>query len=145
VIDTSLTFFFVDMPQGDKPYINSILPHPPILETFGQGQFPWGPIRTDDTNNGGGNYEAARCVNGCLDYTEFGYIAHYLAGDKRLLKSPYNSPLDTPSPFNEPYDPILGQCSCKVVVLPAQEFYESYGIDPDIWLPCWIVSHPASF
>lgn len=131
------------MSRKGNSYLNYISPHPPPLKSIGQGQSPEGLIRIDDTNKGDGTNDAARCVNGCLDATEFGYIAHYFAGDKRLLKTPYNSPLDSPSPFNEPYDPIPGQSSCKVVTVPTKEFYDYYGVDPYIWLPCWIVSSPA--
>jgi len=133
------------MPLNGNPYINFILPHQPLPEHIAQGQFPVDSIRIDDNNDGDGNDDAAGCVNGCLNSKEFGYIAHYLAEDKRSLKSPYVSPSDTPSPFSEPYDPILGQSSCKVVIVPTKEFYDYYVVDPEIWLPCWIVSSSATF
>lgn len=131
--------------RRENPYLNYISPHLPLFKDVEQGQSQEDPIRIFDENEDGSNDAAAGCVYGCLNSMEFGCIAHYSAEDKPLLHSPHSSTLDSASPFVEPYDPILGQSSCKVVIVPTEDFYDSYNVDPDIWVPCWMVSLYATF
>lgn len=124
------------------PYLNYLTPHPSLSEIIEPGQSSEDPIRVVDNEEGDSNDGVTGCVYGCLDSTDFGHIAHYYAEDQ-LLQSPYTSTHDSVSLFSEPYDPMLGQSSCKVVIVPTAGFYKAGDVDPKTWLPCWIVSTPA--
>ena len=84
------------------------------------------------------------CPNGCLkpldsedpDQETFARIAHYHALDATTLQHPFN--------LTRPYDPIPGQSSCKVVVLPRSFWDKSRQLNSRDWLPCWLVSSRLS-
>ena len=136
------------MPSCAYTYLNEVTPHPVVLrevggQNSGESHTNSGSGTNKDTNTNSAtdiNY-TSRCPNGCLPPTSFDFksshdiprIAYYIAGDTAKLRDPR-------VPKEKPYDPIPNHTSCQVMILPTKIWDMILVVNPEYWLPCWIVS-----
>ena len=154
------------MPICAYTCLNEVTAHPFDLpegggQNIGESHNNSGRGTNKDTHTNPATYihDASPCPNGCLPPASFDLtsghdiprIAYYIAGDTANLRDPRvfgaepYDPIFGAEPYDpifgaEPYDPIPNHTACHVVILPTRIWDQTLVVNPEHWLPCWVVS-----